>query len=117
MVTMPNLSKESRIKKEERRLRAKMKGLDKNKLETAASLIRNAARLTVAMDDIWEDYNAVGYVEEYDNGGGQKGRKPSEARKAINEMTKNLTAIMRLLIELAPPAAPKRDELDDILDM
>jgi len=112
-------TKEQRIAKEARRLKARMKGLDKNKLETAAPLIRNAARLTVAIDDIWDDYLTaeIGYVEEYDNGGGQRGKKPSEARKAINEMTKHHIAIMRILIELAPPAPLKRDALDDILDM
>ena len=112
-------TKEQRIAREARRLKARLKGLDKNKLETAASLIRAAARLTVALDDIWEDYFAdgAGYVEEYDNGGGQKGKKPSEARKAINEMTKHHAAIMRILIDLAPPAPPKRDDLDDILEM
>ena len=113
----PALTKEQRITKEARRLKARLKGLDRNKLETAAPLIRNAARLTVAIDDIWEDYNEIGYVEEYDNGGGQQGKKASEARKAINEMTKHHTTIMRILIELAPPAPIKRDSLDDILDM
>ena len=110
---------EQRIAKEARRIKSRLKGLDKNKLDTAAPLIRNAARLTVAIDDIWDDYfcGDLGYVEEYDNGGGQKGRKPSEARKAINEMTKHHIAIMRILIELAPPAQIKRDALDDILDM
>ena len=113
------LTKEQRIAKEARRLKARLKGLDKNKLETAASLIRAAARLTVALDDIWQDYFADdgGYVETYDNGGGQTGKKPSEARKAINEMTKHHAAIMRILIDLAPPAPPKRDDLDDILEM
>jgi len=112
-------TKEQRIAKEARRLKARLKGLDKNKLETAAPLIRNAARLTVAIDDIWDDYLTAdkGYIEEYDNGGGQKGNKPSEARKAINEMTKHHIAIMRLLIELAPPAPIKRDALDDLLEM
>ena len=112
-------TKEQRIVKEVRRLKARLKGLDKNKLDTAASLIRAAARLTVALDDIWQDYFADdgGYVETYDNGGGQTGKKPSEARKAINEMTKHHAAIMRILIELAPPAPLKRDDLDDILEM
>ena len=112
-------TKEQRIAKEARRLKARLKGLDKNKLETAAPLIRNAARLTVAIDDIWDDYLTadIGYIEEYDNGGGQRGKKPSEARKAINEMTKHHITIMRILIELAPPAPLKRDTLDDIIEM
>ncbi|MCL2703884.1 MAG: hypothetical protein FWE91_09795 [Defluviitaleaceae bacterium] len=115
----PPPTKEQRVATEARRLKARLKGLDKNKLETAAPLIRNAARLTIAIDDIWDDYltDGVGYVEEYDNGGGQRGTKPSEARKAINEMTKHHTTIMRILIDLAPPAPLKRDALDDILEM
>ena len=113
---VPPATPQQRITKEMRRLKSRLRGMDKNKLDTAEPLIRNAARLTVALDDIWEDYNRVGYVEKYDNGGGQKGSKPSEARKAINEMTKHHIAIMRQLIELAPPKPPKRDELDDILD-
>ena len=117
MPTTPDLSIEQRIKKEKRRIRTRLKGLDKNKLETAAPLIQNAARLTVAIDDLWEDYNKIGYVEEYCNGGGQMGKKASEPRKALNEMTKHHITMMRVLIDLAPPVAEKRDALDDILDM
>ena len=70
----------------------------------------------MALDDIWADYNERGYMEEYDNGGGQKGFKASEARRAINEMTKHHTAILRQLTELTPPVPIKADALQALRD-
>ena len=116
MATRTELTKEQRINKEIRRLKKVFKTLDKNMLQTADSLIRSAARFTVALDDIWGDYNESGYVEEYDNGGGQKGYKASEARRAINEMTKHHTAIMRQLTELTPPTPIVADALQALRD-
>ena len=117
MQTTAKLTQDKRILKEMRRLKRLFKTTDKNMLQTIDSLIRNAARFTVALDDIWEDYNERGYYEEYDNGGGQKGYKASEARRAINEMTKHYTAIMRQLTDLVPPAPQERDALDELREL
>ena len=116
MAIKADLTKEQRITKETRRLKKIFKSLDKNMQQTVDSLIRNAARLTVALDDIWDDFNKTGYVEEYDNGGGQKGYKASEARRAINELTKHHTTIMRQLAELTPPTPKKTDALQVLRD-
>lgn len=107
---------DERITKEYRRLKRLFITLDQNTLKTADSLLKQAARLTVALEDIWVDYNKIGYMEEYDNGGGQKGMKASNPRRAINEMTKLHTAIMKQLTELVPPAPPAKDELDELIN-
>lgn len=71
MATKKELTKEQKIKKEIARLKRVFKDLDKNKLQTVESLIKNAAFMAVSLEELQEIINAEGYVVEYQNG-----RKP-----------------------------------------
>ena len=79
MATKKELTKEQKIKKEIARLKRVFKDLDKNKLQTVESLIKNAAFMAVSLEELQEIINAEGYVVEYQNGENQKGTKQSDA--------------------------------------
>ena len=79
MATKKELTKEQKIKKEIARLKRVVKDLDKNKLQTVESLIKNAAFMAVSLEELQEIINAEGYVVEYQNGENQKGTKQRDA--------------------------------------
>jgi len=106
-----NLDKETRIKKETRRLKAVFKDLDSNKLKTVDALIRRAAFITVSLEDLEDELNVTGWTEIYTNGKNQEGVKKSAAAEAHISLTKNLNAIMKQLLDLVPPAQKKESKL------
>ena len=63
VATKKELTKEQKIKKEIARLKRVFKDLDKNKLQTVESLIKNAAFMAVSLEELQEIINAEGYAE------------------------------------------------------
>ena len=112
MATKKELTKEQKIKKEIARLKRVFKDLDKNKLQTVESLIKNA----VSLEKIKEIINAEGYVVEYQNGENQKGTKQSDAVKTHIAMTKNHATIIKQLTDLVPPEKKKESKLQALRD-
>lgn len=95
---------ETRIKEEKQRLNEILKDLDKNKLAACSALVDRAAFITVSLEDLEEQLNQTGWVEEYQNGENQFGMKKSAAADVHISLTKNLNAIVKQLLELVPPA-------------
>jgi hypothetical protein len=115
-MVMTNEEKEKKIKRERTRLRGIFKDLDPNKFKTIEGMIDTAAFLRGSLSDLEATLNAVGFYEEYDNGGGQKGQKQSEAFKAHVQYTKNYVAIIRTLADLAPVGRKKETRLQALRD-
>lgn len=103
--------KETRINKEVRRLKAVFRNLDTNKLKTVDSLIKRAAFITVNLEDLEEELNLTGWTETYTNGRNQEGVKKAAAAEAHISLTKNLTTIMKQLLDLVPPAKQAESKL------
>ena len=116
MATKKELTKEQKIKKEIARLKRVFKDLDKNKLQTVESLIKNAAFMAVSLEELQEIINAEGYVVEYQNGENQKGTQQSDAVKTHIAMTKNHAAIIKQLTDLVPPEKKKESTLQALRD-
>ena len=111
---MAEVPKETRIARERARLRKIFKNLDESKLKTAQALIDRAAFLTVNIQELEVDLNENGWVEEYKNGANQSGMKKRAEADAHISLTKNLSAIMKQLLELVPPAQRKDSKLDKL---
>ncbi|MCZ9311746.1 MAG: hypothetical protein O0V67_00065, partial [Methanocorpusculum sp.] len=79
MATKKELTKDQKIKREINRLKRVFRDLDKNKLQTVESLIRNAAFMAVSLEELQEIINEEGYPVEYQNGANQSGTKQSDA--------------------------------------
>jgi hypothetical protein len=99
-----NIEKSELIKKETRRLKKIFKDLEPNKLKTVDALISRAAFITVSLQELEEQLNRDGWVEEYCNGRNQSGLKKSAAAECHISLTKNLSTIMKQLIDMVPPA-------------
>ena len=101
---MAKASKETRIKREKKRLQEIFKDLEPNKLDTCRALIDRAAFITISLQDLEELLNQTGWVEPYQNGENQSGMKKAAAADVHISLTKNLNAIMKQLLDLVPPA-------------
>ncbi len=104
---MAKATKETRIRREKKRLHEIFKDLEQNKLDTCQALIDRAAFITVSLQDLEELLNATGWVEPYQNGENQSGMKKAAAADVHISLTKNLNAIMKQLLDLVPPAQKK----------
>ena len=116
MATKKELTKDQKIKKEIARLERVFRDLDKNKMQTVESLIRNAAFMAVSLEELQEIINKEGYVVEYQNGANQSGTKQSDAVKTHIAMTKNHASIIKQLCDLAPPEKKKESRLQALRD-
>ena len=103
MAAKKDLTKDQRIKREIARLKRVFRDLDKNKLQTVESLIKNAAFMAVSLEELQEIINAEGYTVEYQNGENQKGTKQSDAVKTHIAMKKHHASIIKQLSDLVPP--------------
>ena len=90
------------------------KDLEPNKLKTVDALIARAAYITVSLEELEEQLNRDGWVEEYNNGRLQSGMKKSAAAEVHISLTKNLHAIMKQLLDLVPPAQ-KASRLEELM--
>ena len=94
--------KEKRIKKEIRRIKSFLTDLDEDTINSAKSLIENAAFMTITLEDLQGLINKNGPISEYQNGANQWGTKKSPEIEIYNTMVKNHMAIMRQLVDLLP---------------
>ena len=101
---MAKASKETRVKKEKKRLQEIFKDMEPNKLSTCQALIDRAAFITISLQDLEEQLNLTGWVEPYQNGENQSGLKKAAAADVHISLTKNLNAIVKQLLDLVPPA-------------
>lgn len=111
---MAKASKETRIRREKKRLDKIFEGLEENKLSTCRALIDRAAFITVSLEDLEVQLNATGWVEYYQNGENQSGMKKSAAADVHISLTKNLNAIVKQLLDLVPPAQ-KASRLEELM--
>ena len=112
---MAKVKKETRVRKEKERLCEIFKGLEENKLKTCRALIDRAAFITVSLEDLEEQLNETGWVEEYQNGENQSGMKKAAAADVHISLTKNLNAIIKQLLEMVPPAQ-KESRLTEMMN-
>lgn len=106
MSDSPELEKRRRIKKEASKLNRLFKKIDAEKKKAVDSLIKNAAFMTITLEDLQEEINENGVTEEYQNGANQFGKKKSSAVEVYNTMIKNHSAIIRQLTDLLPKEDP-----------
>ena len=112
---MAKATKETRIRREKKRLQGVFKDLEPNKLKTCQALIDRAAFITISLQDLEEQLNLTGWVETYQNGENQSGMKKAAAADVHISLTKNLNAIMKQLLELVP-AEQKGSRLAEMMN-
>lgn len=111
MATKKELTRETRISNEKRRLRAIFKNLDENKKKLVTPLIDKAAFMSVELDILQEKIQEEGWTSEYKNGENQFGTKKSPEAETYIALSKNYTVIVKQLTELVPAAEKKKSKL------
>jgi hypothetical protein len=105
---------EQRIKSEKSRLLKVFVGIDENQLKVAKALIERAAFITVSLQDLEEELNRKGWTESYINGT-QIGIKRSAAADVHISLTKNMTVILKQLLDITPAAQRKESRLQQLI--
>lgn len=96
------LDKDKRISKEITRLKKLFKDMPKDTVNAVLALIKNAAFMTITLEDLQETINLNGAVSEYQNGENQWGTKKSPEVEIHIAMTKNLASVIKQLTDLIP---------------
>lgn len=119
VVLLAEIDKYKRISKEVARLKKLFKNIPKDTTNAVLVLIRNAAFMTVTLEDLQEKINRSGPVSEYQNGENQWGTKKSPEVEIYNTMIKNLASVIKQLTDLVPegekPAPKEFDAFEKIL--
>ena len=109
------MDKKRRISKEKRRLQTVFAEIDANQLKIVQPLIERAAFIIISLQNLEDELNEKGWTEEYQNGENQYGVKKAAAADVHISLTKNLTSIIKQLLELTPPAQKKDSRLQALM--
>ena len=93
---------EKDIKAEIRRLTKIFANIDGDKRELCEQLIQNAAFMAVSLRDLQEQIKVDGWVEDYQNGANQKGRKTGSAAVLYTKLINNYRQVVGDLCKLLP---------------
>jgi hypothetical protein len=69
---------------------------------TCESLMRSAAFMASELKKLQDYIREHGWVEEYQNGATQTGKKPSSEAQAFNQLIKNYNTVLKTLIDMLP---------------
>ncbi|KZL94358.1 hypothetical protein [Clostridium magnum] len=109
--TKKELSKETRISVEIKKLNKMFTKVDAKTKKAVHSLIENAAFMSVTLEDLQETINGEnGLVSKYQNGENQWGTKKSPEVEIYNTMIKNHMAVMKQLTDLLPKQNNKSED-------
>lgn len=91
-----------RLNAEIKRLSQIFENIDKDKKQLCDKLIQNAAFMAVSLGDLQDQIETDGWVEEYQNGANQKGRKPGSAAQLYTKLINNYRQVIGDMIKLLP---------------
>lgn len=118
---MAKIKKETRIKRENKRLRNKYKELPKDFLEIVDGLIDEAAFMRVELQDMKEDMIENGRIEEFCQSANSK---PYDRERPVvrqyNQMVRNYQNIIKQLDEKLPKKSEipeKPDGFDEFINL
>ncbi|KGF09699.1 hypothetical protein HMPREF1635_02110 [Clostridiales bacterium S5-A14a] len=118
---MAKIKKETRIKRENKRLRNKYKELPEDFLEIVDGLLDEAAFMRVELQDMKEDMIANGRIEKFCQ---SANAKPYDRERPVvrqyNQMVRNYQNIIKQLDEKLPKQSEipeKPDGFDEFIDI
>lgn len=111
-----NITKESRIKEEEERLRKVYENLDSQKKIVAEGIIKRAAYLRVTLEDFEKDLDKNGYTEPFRQGN----QEPYDRKRPVADMYTSMNALYqkatKQLTDLLPKENPDKEVSDELMD-
>ncbi|MEG1687977.1 MAG: hypothetical protein RR276_08860, partial [Angelakisella sp.] len=113
----PALSQQTRIKKEESRLKKIYKELDGQKQKVVDGLIIRAAFMRISLEDFEKDLSENGYIEKFSQGE----QEPYDRKRPVSDLYNTMNAgyqkIIKQLTDLLPKDAPteRNDGFNDFV--
>ena len=101
------MTKEERVKKEERRLTRFLKGVDPTKKKVAEGLIQRAAHLRITLDDLAADLDVNGYTEMFQQG---KDNPPYSRKRPSADLYTTMNALYQKIIKQLTDLLPKESQ-------
>lgn len=100
---MEIVEKEKAVKKTRNKLKKLFAAsLEKEQLDAMSDLIDNIAFLAFALSELRQEILETGYIEHYDNGGGQTGTKDSAAVRTYNNTVKSYNTLVKTALSMIP---------------
>ena len=96
------MAKDTEISKELKKLQKIFENIQPDKKALCESLIQNAAYMAVKLRELQDLIDQDGLVEEYDNGGGQSGRKIGSAVQIYQKMLPSYNQVIKTLAGMLP---------------
>jgi hypothetical protein len=93
---------EKDIKAEIKRLTKIFANIDEDKRDLCEQLVQNAAFMAASLRDLQEQIKIDGWVEDYQNGANQKGRKAGSAAVLYTKLINNYRQVIGDLCKLLP---------------
>lgn len=112
------VTKESRIKKEQSRLKKFCKNVDEKKKGTVEGLIQRAAYLRITLEDFEEDLDENGFIEMFRQGDQEPYERKRPVADLYNTMNTAYQKAIKQLTDLIPKeeVKPVGDDFDDFVD-
>ena len=110
---------EDKIREEELRLLSLYEGVEEDSLALALPLIQNAAFMKVKLEELQEQINSKGVVDEYQNGATQRGYKASVEMQTYNTLIKNYSSVIKeldKLLQAKPMRSAPSQTIKEILE-
>lgn len=99
---MAKLKEKTVLNRRIKELKEIFSAVDEDKMKLVMPSIMQAAKMEQYIEKLSADLDAVGFVEEYQNGESQSGKKESTESKAYSTMVKNYNAVVRTLLTCLP---------------
>lgn len=114
---MAELKPETKIKRRITKLNKIFKDVPEDKREVVKPLITRAAYMEYGLEKLEREMLVVGFVEEYQNGNNQFGKKQSSESKAYSTMIRDYNAVIKTLLSCLPEDVQPQaeDALDEFL--
>lgn len=114
---MRTLKPENRVKRRIKELQEIFNNVDEDKKKVVGPLINYVAKMEAQLDELLTQLDRVGFVEEYQNGENQFGKKESTESRAYSNVFKNYVNSIRTLLTCLPETAPPQaeDQLEEFL--
>ncbi len=112
---MRKLKPETALKKRIKELKTIFAAIDEDKMKLVMPSITQAAKMELYIERLNEALDKNGFVEEYQNGENQSGKKESTESRAYSTLMKNYNAIIRTLLACLPENA--QPQAEDQLDL
>ena len=100
-------TKESRIKKEYKKLKELFQNLPENKMKLCEPLIQNAAYMKATLEDLQAKVNEEGAVIKNTNGNGFEVTQENPAQKSYVATLGKYNTVISQLSEMLPPMETK----------